>query len=681
MKRILKYLLNYKLLLVLLLIANISQAYTGLKIPKYIGDLVNIGIQNAGVGNEIPKEISKELYIAVESVPEFKNKYKLNGEKAILTDKNFNYEKLSSILISNIGRKIDVSSLEAIKKADITAIKTEFCNIENDKANQILQNAENKLNIINYILLGKNINDIQIAYIKSVGLLMSVVTIIFTLSTIIVCYIAAYIGSGIAKNIASELYKKIMYLPAKDYDKLSTSSLISRCTTDINNIRNFLIGLFRKIINSFAVGIGAVILIIQKSGKITFLLGFLLIFIVVFFIVINLYLIKLIDIFFGNVDKINLYSRENVGGLLTIRGFNREKFEIDKFSKINNEQKSIDIKLYRYFGISDYIIDFMLNITIICLIWFGAKAIEKSTLMVGDLLSFIQYIAYVVFSILGILYILYDVPRVKISLRRINEVFKIKNEVKVRETVLNEIKDIEFKNVDFSYDSESVLKDINLKIRHGECVAIVGSTGSGKSTLVKLLLNIYSTTKGKILLNGINVEEINKTSIIEHITIAPQTSILFKGTIKDNILYGRKEASDKEIDEVLKITDSYDFIYKKKGLDTDIAQEAKNLSGGQKQRLSMARALIKEADVYIFDDCFSALDVKTDEAVREAIFNRLREKTIIIVAQRLSTIIGADKIVVMNEGKIEAIGKHSELLEKSSLYNEIYMSQRGYYEE
>ena len=688
MRYIMNYLLKYKLLLFFCVLIVCIQAYTGLKIPTYIADMVNTGIQNGGVKMEMPERLSKELFAASKKIEPIIDKYYYESSTDyILTNNNHDFDNLgrvSDTIIKNLEKIISINDISEIKNLSKDELTNSLNRIDYESYSYSYNDSNFiKFCLINKIMLGESIYNSQLLYIKNIGILMGITTLFFAMSAIIVNYIAAYIASNVAKTLRGNLFNKILSLSPSDLKDLSTSSLINRCTNNVDTIKNTLMALIRRCIYSFIVSIWAIIITIKKSGSFSLLLIAIITIITILFYAINKVILKVLDKFIKNLDKFNLLVRENINGLLLIRSFNNQNREIDKFKIINKDQKEQDRKLYIYFGISDYTIDFLLNICIVLVIIIGAASIEKANFYVGDLLAFIEYVSIVIYSILGILYTFFDIPRIKLALNRIVEILELKSRISEKDGAVERVKDgkIELKNVSFSYDSKVILNDITFKIEKGEFVAIVGTTGSGKSTLAKLLLRQYDVNTGNIFVDNLDIRDYKIKAIKDMISYAPQKSILLNGSVKDNILFGKSNATDEEIIEVLKITDSYKFIFEKAGLDTDISQEAKNLSGGQKQRLSMARAIIKDAPIYLFDDCFSALDLKTDEIVRKAVLKKLEGKTVIIVAQRISTILNADKIIVLDEGKIIDIGNHAELANRCTLYKEILESQRGIYEE
>lgn len=689
MKVIGKYLKIHKKLLIISILFISIQVLTGLKIPDYMSDMVNNGIQNGGISYIVPEYLSVDLYELYE-----KNGYDLKEVYGARVDKAFfkktgyiseeEFLKLADMTFSAINEKVNISNIDDIKKIDVFEIFDLSKVIKLENRDTIVNDRSYIfINLINERLMYNNINDIQIEYIIKVGIKMLITTVLFALSIILSGHIAVKISSNIAMDLRRDLFKKILSLSARDYKKVSPASLITRCTKDIETIRSTLLSLIRRLLYSIIMAIGAIGITIKKSYSFSFIIFICIIFVILIFLIFLRKINSTMEAFFKNYDATNSLIRENVIGVMDVRAFNNQDIENKKFTKIMKNQKNKDILLYILFGGQNALIDLLLNLAILLLIWIGAGLIGSSDVLVGDIIAVTEYITYVIFSVIEALYTITTIPRMLICTRRIDEVFSINPDIVDSNDSVEQLieGDIEFKNVYFSYNGNTVLEDISFKVSKGELLAIVGTTGAGKSTLLKLLMREYDVDSGEILLDGININKIKKSSIIKGFSYAPQKSVLLKGSIRENILFGNMNADDVEIDEALKLTDSYNFIYAKSGLDSDVSQEAKNFSGGQKQRLSMARAIIKKASVYIFDDCFSALDVRTDEIVRNNIFNKLNRKTKIVVAQRLSTITNADNILVLDNGRIVGQGNHNVLKETCDIYKSILESQRGNYEE
>lgn len=689
MKIVCRYLKRHKILLLVSVILISIQVASGLKIPDYMSDMVNNGIQNGGISYIVPEYLSVDLYELYE-----RNGYDLKEVYGARVDKGFfkktgyiseeEFLKLADMAFSAINEKINISNIDNIKKNNVFELYdlAKVIKLEN-RDNIINDRSYILINLLNERLMYNNINDVQIDYIIKVGIKMLITTVLFALSIIFSGYIAVKISSNIAMDLRRDLFKKILSLSARDYKKVSPASLITRCTKDIETIRSTLLSLIRRLLYSVIIAIGAVGITIKKSYSFSFMIFICIIFVILIFLAFLRKINSTMKAFFKNYDATNSLIRENVIGVMDVRAFNNQDMENKKFTNIMKNQKAKDILLYILFGGQNALIDLLLNLSILFLIWLGAGLIGSSDVLVGDIIAVTEYITYVIFSVIEALYTITTIPRMLICTRRIGEVFNINPDVidnldSVEHLISG---NIEFKNVYFSYDGNTVLEDISFKVSKGDLLAIVGTTGSGKSTLLKLLMREYDVDSGEILLDGININKIKKSSIIDGFSYAPQKSVLLKGSIRENILFGNMNANDTDIDEVLKLTDSYNFIYSKSGLDSDVSQEAKNFSGGQKQRLSMARAILKKASIYIFDDCFSALDVKTDEIVRNNIFNKLDKKTKVVVAQRLSTIVAADNILVLDNGRVVGQGNHIFLKENCEVYKSILESQRGNYEE
>ncbi|CEN21383.1 ABC transporter ATP-binding protein [Paraclostridium sordellii] len=534
--------------------------------------------------------------------------------------------------------------------------------------------------------LMSNIVDIGIinndkAYILKIGFIMLGVSLIGVIATILASYFGAKVAMGFGRDIREKVFEQVETFSLKEVNDLGVSSLITRTTNDVTQIQQVLIIMLRMMLYAPMVAIGATIMAIRKDSKLS-----LIILVSIPILILSIYLIasKAIPLFKKmqkNVDKLNRVLRENLTGIRVIRVFNKYELEKQKFEKSSFQLSDIAIKANRIITLLMPIMMLLVNLSIIAVVWFGGIRIDRGNMQVGDLIAFIQYLTQIMFALMMLSMMFVMVPRASASADRINEILGKKSAIYSKENAIKETEKtgyLEFKNISFYYDenSEKVLDNINFKSGPGETTAIIGGTGSGKSTLVKLIPRLFEANEGEVLVDGINVKDMDLKVLRDKIGYVPQKSVLFTGTIKENIVYSDDDASNGDIKSAIDISQSKEFINEKKDRENSyIAQGGNNVSGGQKQRLAIARAIVKKPEIYIFDDSFSALDFKTDKKLREALKEETKKSTVIIVAQRVSTVINADRIIVLDEGKVIKIGTHKELLETCDIYKEIVYSQ------
>lgn len=518
--------------------------------------------------------------------------------------------------------------------------------------------------------------------ILTTGAEMLLITLIGAVATIIAGLLSSKIATGVAKDLRAKLFSKVESYSLIEFDKFSTSSLITRSTNDIQQIQQVTFMTLRMVVSAPLMGIGAVINAYQNAPSMSWLILIAVILISGMIGIIFAIALPKFKVLQKLIDKLNLVTRENLTGLRVIRAFTNEKYEQKKFSKVNDELMQVNLFVNRISVVMQPVMMLIFNLTSIAIIWVGAGLINLGELNIGNMMAFMQYAMQVISSFLMLTIIFILIPRASVSVQRVEEVLKSEPEIKDPRNPRPFPKDIkekiEFKNVSFSYPKSDIpiIKNVSFIVEPGQTTAIIGSTGSGKSTLINLIPRFYDPTKGEVLVDGINIKEVLQSDLRDKIGYVPQKGILFSGTVKSNIKYGVPNADDRTIEEVAKTAQALDFINKfENGFDNDIAQGGANVSGGQKQRLSIARAIAKNPEIYIFDDSFSALDFKTDSKLRQAIAQATKEASVIIVTQRIGTILNADKIIVMDEGKIVGIGRHQELLSSCKVYREIAESQ------
>lgn len=736
MLRIFKYLKPYFVMLILLFVVVVVEVKLELAIPESIGEMVSNGIENSGIYNYIPVVIDRQTRENILSLtPQNNQKLVLKSYKKITEDKkkskNIEIDLKNNknlYIISNINKKEKDLLNKSLYNVFLIIVSEKNTNIKNiilkntglvtDKTvvsqfndlNNSLNNKEKILKIIdnnikkiktkevsnliinnikeNYKIINFDTKFLQNNYIQNKAKQMFIYIILAFTSWLVVIFITSICSSGVAKNLRYDLFKSVINFSKSEVDKFSVSSLIIRTTNDINQIQNFL---FYFLENIFFAPIYALVAF-KKSYEKNIEMSWTIIIIIIIVIFFNLIIIFLVTNKFKLiqklVDKINLIIRENLNGLLYIRAFNTQKFEEKRFEKSNYQLKKTRWFIDKVIALNNPFISLIVNISVVIVVWVSYKYIFSFNFQVGDIMVYINYVINIIFSVLMMTMMVIELPRASVSAKRIVEVLNTKPTILdhnfLDKNLNNNLEKYDFRgkltfqNVSFKYpnSNEYVLKNISFVAQPGRTTAIIGSTGSGKTTLVNLIYRFYDVSDGEILLDKINIKNIPQKKLRKQISLAPQKSSLFKGTIKSNIQYSNDEANDKEICEVARVSQAYDFINKKQEkFLSEISQGGENISGGQRQRLSIARALIKKSKIYIFDDSFSALDFKTDFELRKALYKYLRKSSIIIIAQRVSTIINADKIIVLDNGRIVGQGTHEELLKNCKEYYEIASNQ------
>lgn len=534
-----------------------------------------------------------------------------------------------------------------------------------------------------YKAQGKDINQMQINYIFIVGIQMLGIAFISMSCGIGMMFLANRIGANLGKNLRDKVFRKVLSFSSKEFREFSTASLITRTTNDISQIQNLIGIMFRVVVYAPIIGIGGLIRVLTGADtSMAWIIGLALVIIVVLVLLLFIIAMPKFKKLQQLVDKLNLVTREILSGMPVIRAFNTQKREEKRFEKANKDLMNVNLFVNKAMSIMMPGLMLVLNGITILIIWVGGQNVDAGNLQVGDMMAFIQYTMQIVTSFLMISMISIMLPRASVSANRINEVLKTEPNVKEKKDLkkFDESKKglVEFKNVSFRYPDadEELLTDINFTAKPGETTAIIGSTGSGKSTIVNLIPRFYDVTGGELLIDGVNIKEVSLKELRSKIGFVPQKGVLFSGTIESNIKYGNNLIDDSEMVKVAQIAQAEEFIENKENkYKSEISQGGNNVSGGQKQRLSIARALAINPEILVFDDSFSALDLKTDRALRETLEKEEKGKTVIIVAQRISTIMNANQIIVLEEGKIVGKGTHEELMESCDTYKQIATSQ------
>ncbi len=677
----LKKMILYLILAILLLVI---QAICELNLPSYTSNIINIGIGNKGIESTFPtvlreQEMSKILVnVNEEDEKKILNNYNLISLSSISKKEYLVYKNKYPIIdnenIYLYNNKVDISNVmgDAI-----------FNYLNQDKKiDMSLKNAS----ILNYIeneykIVGVDTAKIQSNYIFKTGLIMVLITLLCMVASIGVSYLSSRIASKYAKELRSNVFSKILTFSTVDMKKFGTSSLITRTTNDINRVQMLIIMFLRIVVYAPIMGVGAILKVLNSNASLTWIIGLGIVCIVSLMLTLLFIALPKFEVVQKLIDKLNLTTREIVTGIPVIRAFSNQRYEEKRFDKVNRDLEKTNLFVERLMSLINPMISLVMNGVTLLILWEGAKKIDIGVINFGDVFALIQYAMQIIASFIMLSMVSIMIPRAMVSIKRISEILNYNVSIKDGEDA-KDIKEveglIEFKNVSFKYPNakEEVLSNINFTAEVGKTTAIIGSTGSGKSTLVNLLPRLYDVTSGEIKLDGVDIKNIKLHDLRNNIGYIAQKGVLFSGTIKSNIKYGNSSISDKQMIFASNVALADEFINSKEGgYNYKIAQGGTNVSGGQKQRLSIARAIAKKPKVYIFDDSFSALDFKTDAKLRKNIKEKLGNVTTLIVAQRISTIMHADKIVVLENGKVVGIGTHKELMKKCKVYKEIATSQ------
>lgn len=516
--------------------------------------------------------------------------------------------------------------------------------------------------------------------VYELGFNMLAITGIAMLFNVGATFLASKISTSVGRDLRKKIYEKVQSFSLVEFNKINTSSLITRTTNDVTQVQNLINIALRMMVMAPIMCIGGIILAVRTNGNLSLLFIVVLPLLLLFIALIAKNVIPLFTKIQTYTDKLNQVVREKLTGTRVIRAFTTEEYERKRFDKASKNIFDVSVKISNIMSILMPVIAFFTSASSVAIVYFGSHLIGDGVLQIGDMMTFIQYAMQILFSILMVTMMFIIIPKAIVSAKRINEVLVLDSSISDgdKKLIKSKIGEVEFKNVSFKYENsdEEVIKNMSFKINKGETVAIIGATGSSKTTILNLILRFYDVTKGKVVLSGVDVKNLKVKDIRESIGYVPQKVNLFSGTIRSNIVYGNKDISNDRLDEATKCAEGFDFISKlDKGYDEKVAQGGTNYSGGQKQRISIARALVKEAGIYIFDDSFSALDYATDKRLRNNLKTYAKDKTVIIVAQRVSTVLHADKIIYIDEGEIVDIGTHKELFDRCDSYKDIVLSQ------
>lgn len=733
MKRLIPYYKKYWKYILTAFLLLLVMANADLALPDYMSQIVNVGIQQNGIESPLPtmlRESTMEnlaIFMTEDDHSRLLNAYKLtnSGDAAypntateavyvLNTEDKAQIEELETLILhpilftygidqatqnpemagqllgADLQAQLDnlpasvnlmdfLKSLPAANRDGIlTTLDQQMAKLESATLNTVATRAVRA----EYEALGLDIQKLQNNYMLSVGAMMIGVSLIAVVTSVLNSYVAAKTSAGLAKDLRLAAFEKVQSFSSAELDKFSTASLITRTTNDITQLQQVIFMLLRMALMAPLLGIGGVIRAIGKSPNMWWLIalavGLLLLIIGVLFTI----AMPKFKIMQKLVDKLNLVTRENLSGMMVIRAFNKQDYEEARFDVANRNLNDNSLFVGRLMITLFPLMNIIMSGLNILIVWVGAKEVAASALQIGDMMAFMQYSMTIIFSFLNLSMLFFMIPRAAVSADRIADVLEtpvLIQDPQQPKTLPHPVQGVvEFKDVDFRYpDAEAdVLHDISFTARPGQVTAVIGSTGSGKSTLMNLIPRFFEVSNGQILLDGIDIRDINQTALRDQIGYIPQRPLLFSGTIASNLTFAKADASTEEMEEAIEIAQASEFVNQPNvGLDYEIAQAGANVSGGQKQRLSIARALIKRPPIYLFDDSFSALDFKTDAALRAAIKENAKESTVIIVTQRVATAKTSDQILVLDNGSVVGIGTHKELMQSSETYQEIANSQ------
>ena len=701
--KLLKYLKGFKIAILSLVVVLGVRVVAELALPTYTSNIVDTGIQQSGIEDAVPRKISEkslnalELFMSDDEIKQVTENYTKDGNTYILNNVsdetrmklNNIFKETMTVVLGAKSNNTDLNQVAqgvqagVVSKDTLTDQRKKAISELGNSADMMTKQGGISFVKEEYKQVGINTNEIRTNYLKEVGFMMIIVTLISGIASVISNFIASRVSAKVAYNLREKLYNKVLSFSKEDVDKFSTASLITRSTNDIQQIQNALnmflfIAFFAPMMAMWGIykvtqtDTGMTWIIALGVGILALVLG-----------VITFLVMPKFKIMQKLIDKVNLVTRELLTGISVIRVFGREKHEEKRFDKENVILRDNQLFVNRTMSALMPMIMLIMNGISLLIIWIGGKNIDAGSIQVGDMMAFITYTMQIVMSFLFFTFLMMQLPRAEVAAGRINEVLEAPvTVVDGNDLQDDKIKDVKgtlkFENVSFTFDGADspVLSNISFEAEAGKTTAIIGSTGSGKSTLLHLIPRYFDATEGQITIDGTNIKDISLGKLRDMLGFVPQKGVLFSGTIASNIKFGDENISDEDMYKAAEIAQALEFIEGKEDkFDSEISQGGSNVSGGQKQRLSIARALAKKPKILLFDDSFSALDYKTDVKLRKTLREKMQDTTTIIVAQRIATILNADKIIVMNEGKVVGIGKHQELLKTCPTYLEIAESQ------
>ena len=702
--KLIKYLKGFLVPMIFLVAILGVRVVAELALPTYTSNIVDKGIQQSGIQDAVPEKISEksfrelQLFMTDDEIKKVTAKYTKDGDVYKLdnindqerSELNNIFKNAMTVVSGAKSENLDLDKvaegvkLGLVKKDSLIEQKNKSISDLGSSADMITKQAG-----IRYVKeeyrnnVGIDTNEIRKNYLKEVGIMMIIVTFISGIGSIISNFIASRISSKIAYNLREKLYNKVLSFSKQDIDKFSTASLITRSTNDIQQIQNALNMMLFIAIYAPMMAVYGVYKVTQTDTGMTWIIALGVGILGLTLAIISFLVMPKFKIMQKLIDRVNLVTREALTGISVIRVFGREKYEEERFDKENTVLKNEQLFINRTLSALMPMIMLIMNGIALLIIWVGGKNIDAGSIQVGDMMAFITYTMQIVMSFLFFTFLMMQLPRAEVAAGRINEVLETEVTVVDSENIDDsKLQDVvgklKFDNVSFTFDGADspVLSNISFEAEAGKTTAIIGSTGSGKSTLLHLIPRYFDASEGEISIDGVNIRDISLSKLRDTLGFVPQKGVLFSGNIKSNIKFADENITDEQMKKAAEIAQALDFINEKEDkFNSEISQGGSNVSGGQKQRLSIARALAKDPKILLFDDSFSALDYKTDVKLRKTLREEMSGVTTIIVAQRIATILNADKIIVMNEGKIVGVGKHQELLETCPTYLEIAESQ------
>lgn len=706
MGKLIKYLADHKLAVLAILLLLGVQAFCDLSLPSYTSDIVDVGIQQSGIKGAAAEKYTAQTYEALklfmseDEITYMDECYEMDGELYVrkkLSSKEL--DKLNDTLLTaagmvysvetsgqySVSQLVDGYRAGLVTKKALSDVAGQVEAAMGDMASSMESQMAVELVKSEYTLLGYDLNAIQRNYLLITGAKMLAMTLLMVAAAIGVGFIGAKTAAAIGRDLREKLFTKVIGFSNADINKFSTASLITRSTNDVQQVQQVSVMMLRIVLYAPIIGIGGIIKVMGTDTGMGWIIGVAVGAVLSLVLVLMVVAMPKFKKMQSLVDRVNLVSREILTGTMVIRAFSREKHEEERFDKANRELMSTQLFTNRVMSMMMPAMMLIMNAITVLIVWMGAKGIDIGRMQVGDMMAFITYTMQIVMAFLMITMISVMLPRAGVAADRIEEVLNTRETITDKadtentDRKLTDCKGIvEFKNVSFRFDggSENAISGLSFKAEPGKTTAIIGSTGCGKSTVVNLLDRFYDVTEGSITLDGVDIRDMSQKELRSHIGLVPQKGVLFSGTIESNIKYGGDFVTDEDMKEAAAIAQATEFIDSKKdGYAESIAQGGTNVSGGQKQRLSIARAIAVKPKVYVFDDSFSALDFKTDAALRKALSKRTKDASVIIVAQRISTIMNADQIILLNEGRTVGKGTHRELLKNCPEYLEIAKSQ------
>ena len=702
--KLIKYLKGFLIPMIFLVAILGVRVVAELALPTYTSNIVDKGIQQSGIQDSVPEKISEksfrelQLFMTDDEIKKVTAKYTKDGDVYKLdnindqerSELNDIFKNAMTVVSGAKSENLDLDKvaegvkLGLVKKDSLIEQKNKSISDLGSSADMITKQAG-----VRYVKeeyrnnVGIDTNEIRKNYLKEVGIMMIIVTFISGIGSVISNFIASRISSKIAYNLREKLYNKVLSFSKQDIDKFSTASLITRSTNDIQQIQNALNMMLFIAIYAPMMAVYGVYKVTQTDTGMTWIIALGVGILGLTLGIISFLVMPKFKIMQKLIDRVNLVTREALTGISVIRVFGREKYEEERFDKENTVLKNEQLFINRTLSALMPMIMLIMNGIALLIIWVGGKNIDAGSIQVGDMMAFITYTMQIVMSFLFFTFLMMQLPRAEVAAGRINEVLETEVTVvdskHIDDSKLQDVKGtLKFDNVSFTFDGADspVLSNISFEAEAGKTTAIIGSTGSGKSTLLHLIPRYFDASEGEISIDGVNIRDISLSKLRDTLGFVPQKGVLFSGNIKSNIKFADENITDEQMKKAAEIAQALDFINEKEDkFNSEISQGGSNVSGGQKQRLSIARALAKNPKILLFDDSFSALDYKTDVKLRKTLREEMSGVTTIIVAQRIATILNADKIIVMNEGKIVGIGKHQELLETCPTYLEIAESQ------